>query len=172
MTTRVIFSHGHLSSPSSHKIRQLTPYARRRGCRVEAIDYTDLRDDPAGRVERLRQAIAALDDPPVLVGSSLGGLVSVLAAETARVRGLFLLAPALYMEQLIPGGVQRECYRPNCDSITVVHGFCDEICRWQDSLRFAEQVGAELHLFQAGHRLESVLPMIEVLFDAWLSQDF
>ncbi|AKS42574.1 alpha/beta hydrolase [Wenzhouxiangella marina] len=166
---RVIFSHGHLSSPQSRKIQVLAPVAERIGCSVEAIDYTDLQDDPFGRVERLKARISELDEAPVLVGSSLGGLVSLAAAEVVPVAGLFLMAPALFMEDRMPGGVVRESYAPRCDRITVVHGWRDDICPWQGSVKFAEQTRADLYLIDADHRLEDALISIQGWLNDFLS---
>jgi pimeloyl-ACP methyl ester carboxylesterase len=109
---KVIFSHGHLSSPQSRKIQVLAPRAQALGFETEAIDYRDLRDDPFARVDRLCSRIEALDQPPVLVGSSLGGLVSMAAAERLDVAGLFLMAPALFMEDRVPNLSVRESLCP------------------------------------------------------------
>jgi len=157
---RVIFSHGHLSSPQSRKIQVLAPVAESLGLATEAVDYTDLRDDPHGRVERLKRIVQEEAEPPVLVGSSLGGLVSLAAAEAHPVAGLFLMAPALYMEDRVPGGVVRERYEPKCSTITIVHGWGDDICPWQGSVDFAREHRAALHLIDADHRLEDALPSI------------
>jgi len=166
---RVIFSHGHLSSPQSRKIQVLAPVADALGLETLVIDYTDLQDDPHGRVERLRAVIARELEPPVLVGSSLGGLVSLAAAETHPVAGLFLMAPALYMEDRIPGGVIRERYDPICSTITIVHGWGDDICPWEGSVRFARDHQATLHLIDADHRLEHALPQIASWLKAFLT---
>jgi predicted esterase YcpF (UPF0227 family) len=157
---RVIFSHGHLSSPQSRKIRVLAPVAEEFGLETHAVDYTDLRDDPHGRVERLKRIVEEEAEPPILVGSSLGGLVSVAAAEAHPVAGLFLMAPALYMEDRIPGGVVRDRYTPRCPYITVVHGWRDDVCAWQGSVEFARDQRAALYLIDADHRLEDALPSI------------
>lgn len=164
----VIFSHGHLSSPASHKIQVLSPIAVEMGFDVEAIDYTDLQDDPHGRVARLESRIAELSEPPILVGSSLGGLVSMAAAERHPVSGLILMAPALYMEDRMPGGTVREGYQPQCQNVMVVHGWRDDICPWEGSLSFARDSRASLHLIDADHRLEGVLPMIAQLLREFL----
>src|SRR6056297_1918248 len=166
---RVIFSHGHLSSPQSRKIQVLAQVVEALGLGVAAVDYTDLRDDPHGRVERLRARIEQEAEPPVLVGSSLGGLVSLAAAETHPVAGLFLMAPALYMEDRIPDGVIRERYDPRCSSITIVHGWGDDICPWEGSVKFARDHRATLHLIDADHRLEGALPRIAVWLKAFLA---
>lgn len=166
---RVIFSHGHLSSPDSTKIQRLAPLARQRGFAVEAIDYRDQRDDPLGRIERLSDRLAELDEVPVLVGSSLGGIVSVAAAERHPVAGLFLLAPALYLEDRLPEMTVRETYQPQAQHIAVVHGWHDDIIPWQHSLRFANSSSAALHLVDAGHQLGECLPTIAVLFEDFLA---
>lgn len=164
----VIFSHGHLSSPQSNKILELTPVARNCGFDVEAIDYRDLRDDPVGRSERLIKRIAQLESPVVLVGSSMGGYVSMAAAETTSVAGLFLLAPALYLEHYVEGGVPPETYHPRTDQVTVIHGWRDDTIPWRNSLKFAEQSKAALHLFDAGHDLHDYLPEIAACLTAFL----
>ncbi len=166
----VIFSHGHLSSPQSHKIQVLSPIAAELGFDVEAIDYTDLRDDPHGRVERLTARIAELSEAPILVGSSLGGLVSLAAAERHPVSGLFLMAPALFMEDRVPGGVARDQYQPKCEHISLVHGWDDDIIPWQNSLQFARERRVSLHLIDADHRLEDALPMVRHLLREFLHQ--
>jgi len=164
----VIFSHGHRSSPQSRKIQALVPEVEALGLGTLAVDYTDLQDDPHGRVERLRGLVEREAEPPVLVGSSLGGLVSLAAAETHPVAGLFLMAPALYMEDRVPGGVIRERYEPKCSSITIVHGWDDDICPWEGSVRFARDHRATLHLIDADHRLEDALPRIAAWLKAFL----
>ena len=166
----IIFSHGHLSSPRSRKIEALAPVAVERGFGVEAIDYTDLQDDPVGRVERLKARLVELAEPAVLVGSSLGGLVSLAAAEAVPVSGLFLMAPALFMEDRIPGGTVRDRYQPQCRHITVVHGWRDDICPWESSVRFARDARASLHLLDADHRLDDALPEISLLLGRFLER--
>ncbi|MCC5863914.1 MAG: alpha/beta fold hydrolase [Wenzhouxiangella sp.] len=170
MSKRVIFSHGHLSSPESRKIQVLAPLAQARGYAVEAIDYRDLRDDPVGRIDRLAERLASLDEPPVLVGSSMGGIVSMAAAEQHPVDGLFLLAPALYLEDRLPDTRVREAYQPQCRHIALVHGWHDDVIPWQHSLRFAEVSNAALHLVHAGHQLGDCLPTIAALFEDFLAR--
>ena len=170
MSLHVIFSHGHLSSPQSNKIQVLAPLAEKRGCVVEAIDYRDLRDDPLGRIERLSQRLTELDTTTLLVGSSLGGIVSMAAAERHSVAGLFLLAPALYLEDRLPDRLVRDVYHPQCEHIALVHGWHDDIIPWQHSLRFAEASSASLHLVDAGHQLGECMSTISALFSDFLDR--
>lgn len=165
----VIFSHGHESSPDAAKIRALRPVAEAAGFATEAIDYRDLRDDPVGRRDRLVRRLESLDANVVLVGSSLGGWVSMAAAERIPVAGLWLLAPALYLEDRVPGGTVPDTYRPKTGNVALVHGWRDDIIPWENSLRFASTFRAELHLLDADHRLESAIPRLHGLLAEFLA---
>ena len=170
-TKTVIFSHGHESSPAARKIETLRPVAEARGLTTAAPDYRDLRDDPVGRAQRLVSLVDKSEGPVILAGSSLGGWVSMAAAEQRAVAGLFLMAPALFMEHHVPGGVTAERYTPRCRHVAVVHGWHDEIIDWRNSLRYAEAGGhAALHLLDAGHRLERVLDALTGLFSRFLDE--
>jgi len=166
----VIFSHGHESSPESRKIQVLRPIAEQGGFTVEAIDYTDLRDAPVGRRDRLLARLDELDRPVVLAGSSLGGWVSIAAAEKKRVAGLWLMAPALFMEDRVDGGEIPAAYAPRTGHIMAVHGWHDAIIPWRNSLKFAEAAGATLHLVADDHRLENSLITLERLFAQFLER--
>ncbi len=165
--TRIIFSHGLDSGPQSRKNSFLRPVVEALGWQTEAVDDRDFQNDPPARVRRLVERIGNCPAPPILVGSSLGGFVSVMAAEQVPVLGLWLMAPALYMEdrykQADPPIQARTCYQPNTEAICVVHGWNDDIIPWQHSVRFAEQHAAALHLLAAGHRFGDVMPELGVL---------
>lgn len=164
----VIFSHGLDSSPEANKIVALRPVAEAVGWTTEAVDDRAHNDDPASRIDRLVARIEAAEEPVVLVGSSMGGFVSVMAAERAAVAGLFVLAPALYLEHRHPGATTRERYTPQADRIHVVHGWRDDIIPWSHGLKFAEQHGATIRLLDAGHRLESVIPELKQDLEGFL----
>src|SRR5438445_6760543 len=91
------FAHGKESGPWGTRIRILATIAEEAGFSVESPDYSDL-NDPDERAHLLA-AFLANEGPVVLAGSSMGGYVSVLAAESPQVAGLFLMATALF----IPG---------------------------------------------------------------------
>ena len=166
----VIFSHGHESSPESRKIRVLRPIAEQAGLTTEAVDYTDLRDEPLARRDRLIARLEELDQPVVLAGSSLGGWVSIAAAEQKRVAGLWLMAPALFMEDRIEDGEVPDAYTPQTAHIAVVHGWHDDIIPWRNSLKFAEASSATLHVLADSHRLENSLITLERLFAEFLER--
>lgn len=166
---QLIFSHGHLSSPDSAKIRRLAPLAQSLGFQTRAIDYRDLRDDAGGRVERLCRELRSLDQPAVLVGSSMGGYVSVAAACRLPVAGLFLLAPALYLNERYPdAGLIEQDYPVQSGPISIVHGWHDEIIPWQNALRFAQTRSASLQLLDTDHGMHSGLDAISDCFHTFL----
>jgi pimeloyl-ACP methyl ester carboxylesterase len=97
----VVFSHGKDSEPWGRKISLLAETARVEGYEVDSVDYRGI-DDPAARVARLVEACQGLAGDLVLVGSSLGGYVSLAAAALLHARGVFLMAPAIYFDGLPP----------------------------------------------------------------------
>ncbi len=97
MTERyVVFSHGKDSEPWGNKIAAMAEIAREEGFQVESVDYRGI-EKPEDRVTRLLAFCKDLRGSLVLVGSSMGGYVSVAGSSLLQARGMFLLAPALYM---------------------------------------------------------------------------
>src|SRR6202049_125060 len=97
----VVFSHGKDSVPCGRKITALADVARGEGYDVESVDYRGI-ETPRGCIDKLIEVCKTLSGDLVLVGSSLGGYVTVAAASLLHARGAFLMAPALYMEGLPP----------------------------------------------------------------------
>ena len=145
--TTVVFSHGQESGPWGTKIRAMAELAKRLGCNVESIDYQGIAD-PTERVDKLIAEAANIDDTLVLVGSSMGGHVATAAAARVKAAGLFVLAPAYYM----PGFEELTPVPPEMP-ICIVHGWNDDIVPVENSIRFAADCKAELHILDAGHRL-------------------
>lgn len=158
---KVYFSHGKESGPWGSKIVRLADLAKARGFEVDSIDYTDTLD-PDIRVERLLAVVNESEDC-VLVGSSMGAYVSLVAAEQLNAIGVFLLAPALYMP-----GYQRQVYNAGT-KVEIVHGWSDEVIPVQNSIQYAKQADCTLHLISGDHRLNSSLDQIEPLFLQFLS---
>ncbi|HVC00969.1 MAG TPA: alpha/beta family hydrolase [Steroidobacteraceae bacterium] len=158
----VVFSHGKESGPWGDKITAMAAAARDLGCAVESLDYRDIAD-PRARVDRLIAAGRAAVGPLVLAGSSLGGHVSAAAARTLGARGLFLLAPAFYM----PGFEAHTPHDPGCPA-AIVHGWRDEIVSVENSIRWARERRAELHLVDSDHRLQDRITQIVRIFRAFL----
>jgi predicted esterase len=145
--TTVIFSHGQESGPWGTKIRAMSEMVRELGCLADSIDYQGIAD-PTERVDRLIAECGALEDDLLLVGSSMGGHVATAAADRVGAVGLFVLAPAYYME-----GYEGLTPLPPGMPMCVVHGWHDDVVPVQNSIRFASLCKAELHLIDGDHRL-------------------
>ncbi len=163
MTSRyVVFSHGQESGPWGRKIATLAEVARSEGYEAESVDYRGI-DSPRDRIARLVEFCKELQGDLVLVGSSMGGYVSVASASLLHARGVFLMAPALYMQglaELRPGVV--DC------PMTIVHGWQDDVVPAEHSMRFAKEYGAALHMLNSDHRLHSHIRVIRYLFEYFL----
>jgi len=158
----VVFAHGLESGPWGRKITALAPIATAEGYQVDSVDFRGM-DDPAARVTRLVDACQDKTGDLILVGSSLGAWVVTAAAGALHARGLFLMAPAFYMPQLPP----LRAGRIDCPT-AVVHGWDDAVIPYQNSLRFAAEQKAALHLVPGDHGLHTQIPTLKSLFEYFL----
>ena len=145
--TTVIFSHGQESGPWGTKIKAMAEMVRELGCAADSIDYQGIAE-PAERVEKLVAECQGIEDTLILVGSSMGGHVATAAAESVKAAGLFVLAPAYYMQ-----GYEELTPPPPDIPVCIVHGWNDDVVPVDNSIRFARECGAELHLIDSDHRL-------------------
>ena len=159
VTRHVVFSHGQESGPWGRKITALAEVARSEGYEAHSVDYRGI-DAARARVARLVDFCKELAGDLVLVGSSMGAYVSVASASLLHARGVFLMAPALYLEglpELRAGGL-------DCPA-AVVHGWRDEVVPFEHSVRFAKTYGAALHLLESDHNLHNQIRIIQYLFE-------
>jgi pimeloyl-ACP methyl ester carboxylesterase len=165
----LFFAHGKESGPWGFKIKRLAKIATAQGCSVDSIDYRDTMD-PDLRVEQLRGRLRQETQPFILVGSSMGGYVSLVASASIQTRALFLIAPALYIPSF-----ETQQYASTAEHIEVVHGWSDEVIPVQNSIDYARQADCALHLISGDHPLNSSIESIEALFmqflDAVLAAD-
>ena len=145
--TSVIFSHGQESGPWGTKIRAMSERVKALGCNVDSIDYQGIAD-PTERVEKLIRECKGIGEPLILVGSSMGGHVATAAADALNAAGLFVLAPAYYME-----GYEDLTPLPPSMPIAIVHGWHDDIVPVENSIRYARECSASLYLLDGDHRL-------------------
>ncbi|MBT8085764.1 MAG: alpha/beta fold hydrolase [Woeseia sp.] len=143
----VIFSHGQESGPWGTKITRMAEAVRALGCEVESVDYQGIAD-PSARVAKLLDSCRDSEAPLVLVGSSMGGHVATAAATELRACGLFVLAPAYFMP-----GFEALTPPPPTMPFTIVHGWRDDVVPVDNSIRYARDAGATLHLLNGDHRL-------------------
>ena len=161
----VCFSHGQDSGPWGTKIQRLADSAMAAGWEVESLDYQGMAD-PRQRVERCVAWCEERGEPAVLYGSSMGGYVAVAAAARIPARGLFLLAPALFMpgyEEYMPDPL------PDCPTM-IVHGWHDDVVPYAGSLRYGEATGATVVMLDSDHRLTSQIDEIDRLFRAFIDR--
>jgi len=166
MTTLVLFAHGKESGPWGAKIRSLAKVAERLGAIVESPSYEGM-DDADERVQRLLGLSLPAHDQLVLVGSSMGGYVSVEASAVLKPAGLFLMAPAVYLDR--PGFSQQHP-RSGARHTTIAMGWNDEAIPVANVIRFAEAERAALHLVDDNHRLTASQPMLDLLLERLLIQ--
>jgi pimeloyl-ACP methyl ester carboxylesterase len=158
----VVFSHGKESGPWGSKITAMSAVVRDLGVEVESVDYRGL-DDPRARVRKLIGVGAPLKGRLLLVGSSMGGYVSAAAASELGARGLFLLAPAFYM-----AGFEEHTPQNVACPAAIVHGWHDDIVPAENSIRWAREHQAALHLLDSDHRLEDQIEAICLLLRAFV----
>ncbi|MDH3619290.1 MAG: alpha/beta hydrolase [Gammaproteobacteria bacterium] len=162
--TTVIFSHGQESGPWGTKIRAMAERVRGLGYAADSIDYQGIAD-PTERVEKCVRECANIDDGIVLVGSSMGGHVATAAAERIGALGLFVLAPAYFMD-----GYEDLTPHPPEMPICIVHGWHDDIVPVENSIRYARDSSATLHIVDGDHRLTANIDEINEYLEYFLKQ--
>lgn len=158
---KAIFSHGKESGPWGSKIKRLANTAAQYGYDVDSIDYSDT-FDPELRVERLVDVLNNIEDDFILIGSSMGGYVSLVASEKVAAKGVFLLAPALYIPEYNHQNYNSKSH------IEIVHGWSDDVIPPDHSIRFAKTNNSPLHLIAGDHRLNSSIDIVNTLFAQFL----
>jgi pimeloyl-ACP methyl ester carboxylesterase len=145
VVNRLIFAHGLESGPIGRKSQAIIDA----GYDVVAPDCRGR--DLAQRIEILGDAIARESTPPLLVGSSFGGIAGLCAAIVAdardhRVHAILLCAPAL----VLPAPVAS--LRPPAPT-EIVHGTRDDVIPIEHSRAFAREHAVVLHEVDDDHRL-------------------
>ncbi len=153
MKPLIHFIHGKESGPWGSKITYLAKIVQEMGYDVDSLDYSGTYD-PEKRVQMLA---SSHEKRPAtyLVGSSMGGWVALTASATLSVKGLFLLAPAIYMEDYPP-------HKVGCDgnAIEIVHGWHDSLIPYKNVIRFSKEHNCTLHMVDDEHRLQHRLDQV------------
>jgi pimeloyl-ACP methyl ester carboxylesterase len=158
----VIYNHGKESTPWSEKSLAFAEAAKRHGYDFESPDYR-LQSDPEERIQQLLAMDLSGYEECVLIGSSMGGYVATVAAETIKPRGLFLLAPAFYLP-----GYPRTDFHPPADRTLVIHGWQDTVVLPGNSWMFCQKYSVRLNMVNADHRMLSELPYLIEEFERFL----
>lgn len=160
--TTVVFSHGQESGPWGTKIRAMADLVESKGLTAVSIDYQGIAD-PTERVHKLVAEASDSDDRLILVGSSMGGHVATAAADRLSAAGLFVLAPAYYME-----GYEQLTPPPPSMPIFIVHGWHDDVVPVENSIRYARECSATLYLVDGDHRLTANIDVINRQLDGFI----
>ena len=170
MRGQIILSHGSDSSPDATKVGALAALAESLGWHTQRPDYAS--DDARGhagsvapRIARLRATIESLEEPPLLVGSSMGAFVSGLVSLDVPVAGLLLLATP----GEIPGYARAFDLRPAVPTL-LIHGWRDEVCPLAGVQAFAAQRRLPLLVLDDDHRLGASMDAIAAQFRLMLDQ--
>ena len=162
--TTVVFSHGQESGPWGTKIKAMAAMVEELGCSARSVDYQGMAE-PGDRVAKLIAECESIEDTIILVGSSMGGHVATAAAKRVAAAGLFVLAPAFYM----PG--YEELTPPPPDTpVCIVHGWHDDVVPVDNSIRFARDSRATLHLVDGDHRLTANITEINAYLKRFVKQ--
>ncbi|MGA1863146.1 alpha/beta hydrolase [Deferribacter thermophilus] len=163
----VIFSHGKEGTPDGKKIKVLSGVAKSMGWECVSLDYRGVYD-PEERVKKLESFINSVDyERLVLVGSSMGGYVSLAVAKNFNTNGLFLLAPAIGMKNL---EYKNKYIYPENTYVEIVHGLKDSVVPVDNIIFYSKKFGVTLHLLNDGHRLLSSINYISKLFKIFLEK--
>lgn len=158
----VCFSHGKESGPWGKKISSLAAVAKSRGFEVMTIDYRK-EPSPERRAKMLMSQSLPTEGVNVLVGSSMGGYVSLLASEYLKPAGVFLMAPAIGLP-----GYERQITFSGGPRVTIVHGWDDKIVPPDNVIEFARKHRLVLHVVVDGHQLENSIGFLEHQFGLFL----
>lgn len=162
----ILFCHGLESGPHGRKYHALVEA----GFDVVAPDCRNR--DLAARVDVIREAIVRAERPPLVVGSSFGGIAALAASILAtdqgvEIPGLVLCAPALRLRQPPVDTMSLRCPAPT----VIVHGTRDEVIPIDHSRDFAARHGARLIETDDDHRLAGSLDTIVSAVRDLLSSD-
>lgn len=159
----IYFLHGKNKTPDDKKLVILARLAKQEGYNIKFIDDTDTKN-PNTRAKRLLQNIKNQSDDLILVGGSMGGYASVWASSFVHVKGLFLLAPALYL-----AGYDEFKLPLKCKNITTIYGLDDKVVPRENIIKFSKQTNSPLHIISDTHSLNSSDETLLSLFEIFLS---
>lgn len=163
MKPLIHFVHGKESGPWGSKIQYLAQRVKTMDFDVDSLDYSGT-FDPQERVEILEQS-CKIRPATYLVGSSMGGWVALTAGTKIPVNGVFLLAPAVYMEDYPPIPEQLDGSK-----MEIVHGWHDSLIPYQNAIRLANEVQCTLHLINDEHRLTNSLELLGDFLTSFLKR--
>ena len=140
MTPLIVFCHGLESGPHGSKYQAMVAA----GLEITAPDGQG--KNLAERLVDVLEAVRSARGPSVLMGSSYGGAVALLAAkllenERRAPKAVLLCAPALHLEESPLNGAPPFIASP----LIIVHGRGDEVVSPSVSIEYVRRAEAEGH---------------------------
>lgn len=160
----VIFSHGLEGTPYGAKARLLADISTAQGFKFIAKDYGQ-DTSVEKRSKMLAEIVSDIDGDIILAGSSMGGYMAAAEANETKLRGLYLLAPALYMYNY-----PIQDFSPKTKVITVRHGWRDTIVPISNTYKFAEANKAEMEIVDDNHRMSDTIEGLAVSYTRFLTR--
>lgn len=161
----VFISPGGNGRVDTPKMRCLAGVVEKKGIKYTLPDWSDVVSEPNSRVKLLMESRVWDFEYVVLVGSSLGGYVSAIAAERREVEGLFLLVPILSEKK---GEINFP--QPKSKESVIVHALDDEYTDSKMMIDFGRASEANLHFVPGGHSLEMHLDFVAREFESFLER--
>lgn len=159
---KIYILHGKDLSPKDPKLILLQNIAKNRGHEVVMIDDSDTKD-PNKRAKRFLDRLQTSKEEVIIAGSSMGGYVAIWASSFVRVKGLFLLSPALDIQ-----GYDRFNLPLKCDNMVIVHGLADTVVPIENSIDFAKKTNTPLHAVTDTHSLTNSHVELQSYFETFL----
>jgi len=124
--TPLLYLHGFSSSPGGNKAAFTRAWAERNGVALHAPDLNLPTFETltlTAQVEAVERLLGHLPEPPVVVGSSLGGFIATAVAQRGAVlRSMILLAPAIHFAHRRMTGPAWATYRERGEMEVFHHG--------------------------------------------------
>ena len=145
----MVFSHGKESGPWGAKITAMAAVVRELKLAVESVDYRGM-DDPAARVEKLIAVGPRTQGPAGAGGLEHGRPCVRRRGEPPRAH-----AACSCWRRLSTCRASKQ-YTPQDVAVptAIVHGWHDDIVPVENSIRWAREHRATLHMLDSDHRLE------------------
>lgn len=157
----IYFLHGKNKTPNDKKLQALKKVAEQKGFECKMFDDSDTKESSV----RAKRTLKRLKDEKdiIIVGSSMGGYCGVYLSSYVEVRGMFLLAPALYLSHY------EKIENPiKCKHICIVHGSKDEVVPPKNSIQFAKENKSPLYMVDDTHSLNNSQESLNSIFSDFL----
>ena len=161
------YIHGYLSGPDGTKGELF-----KKELNAIPIKYRDVEPEDLIISDCLNEIkeVIKFDSDPILIGSSLGGFLSVKTAMNMKIHNLILINPALIPPSVdistlngMPQNIFQEMYDTNIftskidTDITILVGTNDKVVPNEWSIEFAKSQEAKIYFYNDDHRFSNYI---------------